>query len=275
MSAFLHQAVLATREIINVLQQNEHSLYALHNVGAGGDVSIGADLLSERIYAEHLLPLASIDSEESGFLQGNGSDTIVLDPLDGSDNFLSHIPYYGSSLALYDASGEVKEAVIFNFCTKEAFARIRTDENTIAIHVHIESYLDEIQAKLHKNLSFIESRGSVIANAHDIKAFRLLQSTSVSKCGLFEKAYCNPKIAESLYEKRLKFRSLGASALSMAKAYEVNFMLFVGKIRDFDSKAGLFLCEPLHCISTDKFTLISKDKHIFDTISHIFMEHKG
>ena len=61
----------------------------------------------------------------------------------------------------------------------------------------------------------------------------------------------------------------------MAKAYEANFILFVGKIRDFDSKAGLFLCKDLHHISTDNFTLISKDKHIFDTISHIFAKDKG
>lgn len=247
MSAFLHQAILATQEIINILQKKDSSLYALHNVGAGGDVSIGADLISERIYMEHLLPLASVNSEESGFVQGKGSDCIVLDPLDGSDNFLSHIPYYGSSLALCDANGVVKESVIFNFCTKEGVARVGEKVLTFCI----QSYM------LHKE-----------------EAFQTLQVASISKCGIFEKAYHNPKIATLLYQNQLKFRSLGASALSMAKAYEVNFMLFAGKIRDFDSKAGLFLCKNLHCISTDNFTLISKDKHIFDTISHIFSKQK-
>lgn len=80
--------------------------------------------MSESIYKEYLLPLASINSEESGFIQGARSDYIMLDPLDGSDNFLSHIPYYGASLALCDTNGRVKEAVIFNFCTKEGRARV-------------------------------------------------------------------------------------------------------------------------------------------------------
>ena len=82
-------------------------------------------------------------------------------------------------------------------------------------------------------------------------------------------------IAKLLYDNGLKFRSLGASALSMAKAYEVNFMLFMGEIRKFDSKAGLFLCENLHHISSKNWTLISKDKHIFDIILNFLDNSKG
>ncbi len=172
----------------------------------------------------------------------------MLDPLDGSDNFLSHIPYYGASLALCDTNGRVKEAVIFNFCTKEGRARVEDK----VIRFAIESYLQEGEA-----------------------AFIALESLPLTKCGIFEKAYSNPHITALLYQNRLKFRSLGASALSIAQSYEVNFMLFMGNIRDFDSKAGLFLCEKLHHIRTNNFTLISKDKHIFDMISHIVLESKG
>ena len=78
-----------------------------------------------------------------------------------------------------------------------------------------------------------------------------------------------------MYENHLKFRSLGASALSMAKSYEANFMLFLGNIRKFDSKAGLFLCDKLHHLRTNNFTLISKDKHIFDIIHKFLITHKG
>lgn len=242
MSAFLHQAILATDEIIKAMQKREAALYELHEVGAGGDRSIGADLISEQIYAKYLLSLANIHSEESGFMQGVGEDCVILDPLDGSDNFLSHIPYYGSSLALCDKSHKPKEAVIFNFCTQEGVARINAEVFSFSIPAYL-------------------TKGK--------QAYKALKCSTHSKCGIFEKAYCNPHIAALLYEKALKFRSLGASALSMAKAYEVNFMLFAGKIRDFDSKAGLFLCEDLHQLCTDNFTLISKDKHIFDMIYNI------
>lgn len=248
MSAFLHSAITATQNIIDTLKNKEQSLYTAHHIGAGGDISIGADLISEKIYIEYLLPLASVDSEESGFVKGHGDDCIVLDPLDGSDNFLSNIPYYGSSLALCDNQGNTKEAVIFNFCTKEGYARVNDRVFTFSL----QSYLQDGE-----------------------KAFRDISSSPLSKCGIFEKAYCNPNIAALLNEKGLKFRSLGASALSMAKAYEVNFMLFVGNIRDFDSKAGLFICKNLHNVRTDNLTLISKDKHIFDMILHIFTNIKG
>ena len=248
MSAFLHQALKASSVIIATLQRQDSSLYEKHTMGAGGDISIGADLYSERIYKEHLLTLASIESEESGFIQGAGSDYIVLDPLDGSDNFLSHIPYYGASLALCDKNGRCKEALIISFCSKECV--IRQDSQCFRF------YLYEYESK-------------------QDKAFMPLDSTPISKCGIFEKAYSNPHIAKLLYDNGLKFRSLGASALSMAKAYEVNFMLFIGEIRKFDSKAGLFLCENLHHISSKNWTLISKDKHIFDIILNFLDNSKG
>ncbi|MCX2717136.1 inositol monophosphatase [Helicobacter sp. MIT 21-1697] len=247
MSEFLHKAILATHKIILALEEKNKALYITHSIGAGGDKSIGADLLSEQIYAEYLIPLANIDSEESGFINGVGNDCIVLDPLDGSDNFLSHIPYYGSSLALCDANDKVKEAVIFNFCAKEGFAHLGDKP----FRFSIESYIQQGES-----------------------CFMPLNPTPLGKCGIFEKAYCNPHFATLLYENHLKFRSLGASALSIAKSYEVNFMLFLGNIRKFDSKAGLFLCKQLHHLHTNNFTLISKDKHIFDIIYNL-ITHKG
>ena len=248
MSVFLHQALKASSVIITTLEQHNPTLYEKHKIGVGGDISIGADLFSEKIYKEHLLGLASIESEESGFIQGVGSDYIVLDPLDGSDNFLSHIPYYGASLALCDKNGECKECLIINFCSKECI--IKRDSQCFRFYLH------EYQSRQEK-------------------AFVPLNSTPISKCGIFEKAYSNPHIAKLLYDNGLKFRSLGASALSMAKAYEVNFMLFMGEIRKFDSKAGLFLCENLHHISSKNWTLISKDKHIFDIILNFLDNSKG
>ena len=79
MSAFLHQALKASSVIIATLQRQDSSLYEKHTMGAGGDISIGADLYSERILPrEHLLTLASMSSPKSGFIQGAGSDYIVL-----------------------------------------------------------------------------------------------------------------------------------------------------------------------------------------------------
>lgn len=260
MSKFLQGVINASCEIIPILRSRESRLFTRHGKGAGGDVSMGADLLCEEIFCAHLLEMADVDSEESGLikskarenLKGGKSknskkskkqkfarDCIVLDPLDGSDNYLSGVPYFGASLALCDAKGAIKEAAVVNFCTAEVFYDSHTQNKPQKIDIF---------------------SGAEIA----------LQGGE-AKCGVFEKAYSNPKIAKKLYKHNIKFRSLGASALSLAYALENNFMLFGGSIRRYDAKAGLFLCRNLEIIHKKDFLLVSQNKEVFGIISRILL----
>ncbi|WP_394959214.1 inositol monophosphatase family protein [uncultured Helicobacter sp.] len=247
---FLTRCIEAAREIIALLDSGDSALYVKHTQGAGGDVSIGADLECQRIFAKHLLPLAHIDSEESGFIPSPHStdDIIILDPLDGSDNFLSHIPYYGASVALCNRDRICKEAVVIHFCTQRLIAR--SGDRIFALSL----------GDFHRDSISLDSHTFTCANT--------------PKCGIFEKAYSNPHIASLFFANGLKFRSLGASALSIALAHKVSFMLFAGSIREYDSKAGLFLCEGLHINHSRDFLLISKDKQIFDTIMQLLTQGK-
>lgn len=243
-SKFFEACINASKEIITKLNTKEQALFTKGAVGNGGDISIGADLMSEEIFKRAFLPLCSIDSEESGFMQGGSSDILVLDPLDGSDNFLSHIPYYGASLALCDEKREVKEAAIINFCT---------------------------QTMLFGNL---ESTWEIPLNAPKYAQKILKCDTQSPKCGVFEKAYSNPFFALKLKENGLKFRSLGASALSLSLAHKVKFMLFLGTIREYDCKAGLFLCRDLYISHTQDSLLISKDKQTFAIITRLLNQQQ-
>ncbi|PAF46495.1 hypothetical protein BKH46_07025 [Helicobacter sp. 12S02634-8] len=237
MSDFIQAAIQASREIIEILSQRKPEYMQKHQVGAGGDVSLGADLISEATFARYLLPIANIDSEESGYMQGYGENIIILDPLDGSDNYISNIPYYGASIALCGADGTTQEAMIVNFCTKMAY--------------------------------YHDSQGIVCQDLMSAKISREAQENTATRCGIFEKAYSNPKLAAKLFSQKIKFRSLGASAISLAYAPYVNFMLFGGKIRKYDSQAGLFLCKNLWIKNTPDFLLVSRNKQIFDMISEI------
>lgn len=262
MSKFLQGVINASCEIIPILRSRESRLFTRHGKGAGGDVSMGADLICEEIFCAHLLEMADVDSEESGLIKSKARenlahenlksgkskkskkqkvarDCIVLDPLDGSDNYLSGVPYFGASLALCDAKGTIKEAAVVNFCTAEVF------------------YDSHAQNKPQKIDIF---SGAEVA----------LQGGE-AKCGVFEKAYSNPKIAKKLYKHNIKFRSLGASALSLAYALENNFMLFGGSIRRYDAKAGLFLCRNLEIIHKKDFLLVSQNKEVFGIISRILL----
>lgn len=235
MSDFIQASIESSKQIIKILSQRKPEHMQKHDIGAGGDISLGADLLSEEIFAKHLLKIANIDSEESGYMEGQTDDIIILDPLDGSDNYLSNIPYYGASIALCDKNRQTKEAIVINFCTQSA-------------------YYDS-----GNGFKQIDFRTDVA----------ILGSDGMAKCGIFEKAYSNPHLCLKMYEEKMKFRSLGAIALSLANAHYTNFVFFAGNIRSYDSQAGLFLCRDLYTEQTEDFLLVSRNKKIFDIISKI------
>jgi len=80
--------------------------------------------------------------------------------------------------------------------------------------------------------------------------------------GLFEKAYVNPLVASGLLEEGYKFRSPGATALSLAYAHNVQFFLFVGQSRIYDIVAGLAICEGLEVIVEEDYVIVSQHKSI-------------
>lgn len=118
----------ANYEIINYLGDLRKSDFEYGEVGFGGDFSSGADLECEKIFIKYLLPFADIFSEESGFVESNSTHKLknakfIIDPLDGSDNFLSNLPYFGSSVAL-EVNGQIKFSMIFNYASKKFVSRI-------------------------------------------------------------------------------------------------------------------------------------------------------
>lgn len=255
-SEFLRGCVNAGVRLAPILAKRGQEMFVQHSRGAGGDISIGADLLCEGEFGKELLAIGSIDSEESGFIKcsGKSSDIIVLDPLDGSDNYKSNIPYYGASLALCDENGAVKEACIINFCSGDVFYD-SLKRGKSASPTKLNFFRDEI---LCQNLASEDS-------------------SQPPKCGIFERAYCNPSIVARLHTHHIKFRSLGAGALSWVYALEARFLLLGGKSRRYDAMAGQFLARDLHTKEiVDKngsfFLLVSKYKEVFDIVSNAILE---
>ncbi len=206
-------------------------------IGAGGDETSGIDRFAEEVYIQKLAKYGKIISEEAGEV-GEGEYTIILDPIDGSSNLLSSFPYYGSSIALKKGEKTVFSAVV-NFANGEFF--IKSDA--------------------------FYKRGS-------IHSFTLQEVTPnpYAKIGIFEKAYANAKVVERLKEKRLKFRSPGAVALSLAYARYVKFVLFVGEARVFDIEAGLHQCQGLHIYQDERIILVCKELDIFKEIKTIVLK---
>jgi len=237
MKDFLNATINANKEIAMLIEEKGHDfLCEAVSMGAGGDISKRVDLLAENIFIKHLRGFGDIYSEECGFLRGNGKFDIIIDPIDGSDNFVSNFPYYGTSVALKE-KGKYKAAVIANLANGDIFLKDET--------------------KFQK------------ANLKSL-VFKDLEENRFSKIGIFERSYCSKKIFKILKSSNIKYRSPGAFALSLAYAKDVDFVIYEGSMRVYDIAAGFYMCEDLYIFNEEDILLISKDKVIFDKISQLF-----
>lgn len=96
-------------------------------VGAAGDKTFPVDKMAEDIIISELessgVPL-SIISEEYGLKEINGGgNKVLIDPIDGSKNAISGIPFYCTSIAVADGNtvGSVVIAYVVNLVTGDEF----------------------------------------------------------------------------------------------------------------------------------------------------------
>ncbi len=116
--------------------------------GAGGDKTFPVDRLAEDIIIAELeasrLPL-SIISEEYGYKEINGGGRkVLIDPIDGSKNAISGIPFYCTSIAIAEGStiGSVSTAYVVNLINGDEF-RAEKDEGAFLNGERISTQKDE------------------------------------------------------------------------------------------------------------------------------------
>lgn len=231
---FINSAIQANKKIFDLANsQLDPSFFKKGKMGAGGDLSSKMDIEAEKIFFEYLLPFGTVNSEESGRV-GAKEGEIVLDPLDGSDNFLSALPYFGTSVA-YKKNGFYQIGIICNLSNGDIFLK--------------EKDKPLLKSKLWQN-TFVP----VEKNPH-------------SCVGIFERAYKSKIFSNKLKFLGLKYRTPGAFALSLAYARNVDFVLYEGEAREYDKAAGMLMCEDLYTMDNEKLVLVSKDKETFDKLS--------
>jgi myo-inositol-1(or 4)-monophosphatase len=93
-----------------------------------GDYVTQADRRAEKIVREELLkarPTYGFLGEESEEIKGtDGSHRWIVDPLDGTTNFLHGIPFFATSIGL-ERQGEIVAAVVYNPATDELYTAER------------------------------------------------------------------------------------------------------------------------------------------------------
>ena len=240
-NSFIEAVILANKELYTYINKNlSLNDYIYTNItGFGGDNSLKIDLVAENIFIKYLEKFGNIYSEECGFLDTQKEFTIIIDPLDGSNNFYSNLPYYGTSVALQ------KDGVtIAGFVT-----------NLVSSVIKYRVFDGEI-----KHFSLIKNE--------EIVPIDIIKT----KISVFERAYEYPFICQKLSQNNIKFRSLGAVALSLSDAKNYDFVLYCGKIREFDIAASLYICRDLFIYQTTNSLLISQNKQKFDLIKEIIKE---
>ena len=119
---------------------------------------------------------------------------------------------------------------------------------------------------------FIKDRNQFLQGKLHSAHFKPVLKHHTSRIGTFEKAALYPELTQKLIENGLKYRAPGAVALSLAYAHYTNYMVFLGKMREYDLEAGLFMCEDLHLYKDEKRIIISKDKDVFERVKKIILQ---
>lgn len=113
------------------------------------NVVTDADLASERALISHIeaaFPDHSVLAEESGLLLRNTSDLWILDPLDGTSNFVAGLPWFGV-LAAHIAHGSPDVAIMFLPITGEIYVALRgqgSTKNGVKVSVASSASLREV-----------------------------------------------------------------------------------------------------------------------------------
>jgi myo-inositol-1(or 4)-monophosphatase len=234
MNPFVDAVILSLLEVRETIANaSDETLFTSYTLGDGGDISSGFDLVAENVLFQHLRSFGSFYSEESGWMSPPSNVNIICDPIDGSDNFSSSFPYYGISIAR-EINGITTEGIVCNLANGDIFIRTCNE--------YYRCLLDAPTLKLP------------------------ISQSENPKIGLFEKSQEHPDLIKILMNEKLKFRSPGALALSLAYAPLVKYMLFLGTMRKFDIQAGLYLSQHLYVHSDEKYILLSTDKEVFERI---------
>lgn len=154
------------------------------SLGFGGDRSLKIDLIAEKFFLDALLVFADIYSEEIGLVKSKSKNKIkdakiIIDPLDGSDNFVSGLKYYGSSVAL-QIGGITKIGIVYNlidgtYILKDENGKVKKSKKLITIPklgVFERAYrYPEICKNLSENGIKFRSPGAVALSLADAENF--------------------------------------------------------------------------------------------------------
>jgi myo-inositol-1(or 4)-monophosphatase len=191
---------------------------ALASKSTPTDLVSEADLASERLIRDTLArerPKDGILGEEQGGTRGSSGLTWVVDPLDGTVNFLFGIPQWCVSVAVADASG-VLVGAIYDPCRDELFVATREG------------------APLLNGAPIVASKRAELASAMVATGFAYDASVRAAQAEVFARVV--PRVRD--------IRRFGSAALDLAWTAAGRYdAYFERTVKPWDIAAGTLICE--------------------------------
>ncbi|MCQ2965284.1 MAG: inositol monophosphatase [Alphaproteobacteria bacterium] len=229
------------------------------------DFASSADINTEKTLREYLLkvrPRYGFLQEESGEIAGlDTSHRWIIDPLDGTTNFLHAIPHFAISLALQEDQ-EIIAGVIYNPITNDLYyaekgngAWALTPSGSTRLHVSGRTNLNEA----------LVATGIPYLGHGDTTLFkRQLDIMMKSTCGVrrmgaasLDLAYLAAGKFECYWEKDIKPWDIAAGLLLVKEAG--------GRICDFDGEESF-----KHILNSN--TVIATNSYQYDSFRKILLE---
>lgn len=160
------------------------------NSAEGKDIKMAADVNSEDVILKYLSgkSLFSILSEEKGFVQRENEDYVwIVDPLDGTMNYLRNIPMCCVSIGLWHKDKPLL-GVVYNFNTNEFYSGIVGEGAWINdVEINVSDVSEKKEAVLCTgfpvNTDF--SKNAIKEFVEDVgvyKKIRMIGSAALSSC---------------------------------------------------------------------------------------------
>ena len=142
----LETAIKATHLSANVLRERFQTNVAVETKGLANFVT-QADLDSEQIIVQTLrdrFPTHSFIAEESHSDRADAKDLWIIDPLDGTSNFMHGIPHFAISISYY-RDGQPELGIVCNPIRNDWYVAVREQgawHNGVRMHVDTANSID-------------------------------------------------------------------------------------------------------------------------------------
>ncbi len=123
----LDSAIAAARGAGRLILNKDGSKITIESKGMN-DIVTEMDSVSEKFIMNYLtirFPSDNFLGEEMGEISGGHGGKWIIDPIDGTDNFVHNIPNYTVSIGYENAEGVLSIGVVYNPCQDELFHAVR------------------------------------------------------------------------------------------------------------------------------------------------------